>query len=92
MEPLKGELEVNSKVRFVVESKLAVEIVVVVNDQWYSLHNNGKLWDGIIDMGAHTGKVTIYGKFDAKSEKYIPLLEYKLIDKSKPKYVYYTNQ
>ena len=91
MEPLKGELEINSKVRFVLESKLAAEIVVVVNEQWYSLHNNGKIWDGIIDLGAWAGKVTVYGKFDSKTDKYIPLLEYKLIDKSKPKYVYVTN-
>ena len=91
MEPLRGELDVNSKVRFVLESKLAAEIVAVVNDQWYSLHNNGKLWDGIIDMGARPGKVTIYGKLDARSEKYIPLLEYKLLDRNKPKYVYVTN-
>ena len=47
--------------------------------------------DGIIDMGARPGKVTIYGKFNARSEKYIPLLEYKLLDRNKPKYVYVTN-
>ncbi len=91
LEPLTGDLDVNKKVRFVLESKMASEVTVVINDQWYSLHNNGKVWDGVVDMGTWQGKVTMYGKFDAKSDKFIPLLEYKLIDKSKPKYVYLTS-
>ncbi len=87
VEPLTGDLPLQTEVKFKIESKRAVDISVVINDQWLGLEANGRVWQGRIYTGHQPGKAMVYGRFDANSEKYIPLLEYRIKDKQKTPFV-----
>lgn len=76
IEPLDGELVVNSNICFRIESSSAFEILVSVNDTWFSLQNIDNLWQGIINTGPKVGKAIVFGRFKKEDDKYIPFVEY----------------
>lgn len=78
IEPLNGDLPASKRVRFRIESAMAVEIVVNVNGTWHGLRRSGNMWQGSVNTGDNGGKLSIYGRFDKTKEKYVPLLEYQV--------------
>ncbi|KAK2164612.1 hypothetical protein LSH36_61g07055 [Paralvinella palmiformis] len=78
IDPLNGNLPLRSRVRFRIESAVAVEIVVNVNGTWHGLHKSGNMWQGSVNTGENRTKLSVYGRFDKSKEKYVPLLEYQV--------------
>ena len=76
VEPLDGELMAKSKVVLRVESKMAQEMMVSVGGQWVTMVCAQNLWSATVSTGEVAGKLGIYGRFDAASEKCVPLVEY----------------
>ena len=82
VEPLDGELAPRSKVRFRIESSSAVELVANVSGvgAWTWLERSGDVWEALVETGDvpadGRGRLQVYGRFDATSDKYVPLLDY----------------
>jgi len=81
VEPLDGDLPPRSKVRFRIESPGAVELLANVSGgTWTSLERSGDVWEALVETGeigdAERGRLQIYGRFDAATDKYLPLLDY----------------
>ena len=82
VEPLDGELAPRSKVRFRIESPSAVELLANVSGgAWTTLERSGDVWEALVETGDvraddARGRLQIYGRFDAASDKYVPLLDY----------------
>jgi len=80
VEPLDGEMLAKSRVRFRIQSNAAQELLVNAGGAWTSLTRNGHSWEAVVptgDVGVEgSAKLVVYGRFDANSDKYIPLLNY----------------
>ena len=87
IEPLTGELSPDSDVTFRLESKKAVEMMVVIDRTSHDLKQSGRFWQGSVPINTHKGKVIVYARFDSSSDKYIPLLEYVVNPRKKYSYV-----
>ena len=84
VEPLEGDLSPETEVTFRMESKRAVDMMVVFNNKSHGLKNSGtRMWQRTVHINVPTGKVMVYGRFDANSDKYIPLLEYHIANTRK---------
>jgi len=87
VEPLEGELTPRSKVRFRIESSAAVELLANVSGgSWTSLERSGDVWEALVETGdvgdEGRGRLQIYGRFDAATDKYVPLLDYVIRERS----------
>ena len=80
LEPMQGDLTINTDVHFKVESKHALDIAVSIEGKWHGLELSETTWHGTIFTGPSPGKAMVYGRFDPAKEKYIPLLEYRLVE------------
>jgi len=81
VEPLDDELAPRAKVRFRIESSAAVELLVnVKGGAWTSLERSGDVWEALVETGDvgddGRGRLQVYGRFDAATDKYVPLLDY----------------
>ena len=81
VEPLDGELAPRSKIRFRIESSAAVELLANVSGgAWTALERSGDVWEALVETGDvgddGRGRLQVYGRFDASSDKYVPLLDY----------------
>ena len=59
----------------------AVELLANVSGgKWTSLERSGNTWEALVETGDvgddGRGRLQIYGRFDASSDKYVPLLDY----------------
>ena len=83
VEPMVGDLPANARVRFTVDSAVAMEMLATVNQGgWQALEKTGRLWQGTISTGSDEGKLMVYGRFDPTREKYVPLMEYRIVASS----------
>ena len=74
-----GDLPANARVRFTIDSAVAIELLATVNQGgWQQLEKTGRLWLGTISTGSEQGKLVVYGRFDPTREKYVPLMEYRV--------------
>lgn len=81
--PLDGELVMNTKVVFQIESCTAFEVVVTLNDEWFSLQKvDTNMWHGVVNTGVKPGKLGVFGRFGSKSDKYVSFLNYTIKEPS----------
>ena len=82
-EPMNYCLERGTDVIFRLEVKRASEIVVQEGNNWHNLYHDGKaaLWHGTIYTGNRRGKLMVYARYESNAEKFVPLMEYKVIDR-----------
>ena len=82
VEPMDGELAINTDVSFVIESKSVEELVVKVNEDWFQMRKNNNQFRGVVNTGNKPGKVEIFGKYSSKRDKYTPFLNYSVVQPS----------
>ena len=80
--PLSGDLPLCSKVTFRIESSVARGVVVVIDDEWsYLVQRDGSdVWEGVVRTGPDPCKALVYARLDTRRDKYIPCLEYSIVN------------
>ena len=84
-EPMNYCLERSCDAIFRLEVKRASEVVVQVGENWHNLHQDVKspLWEGSVYTGNHRGRIMIYARYESNAEKYVPLMEYKVVERKR---------
>lgn len=80
LSPLVGDLPPNTRISFKLDSTTVREIVVVMGEKWHYLERSGNTWQGVVHTGPAPGKLFVYGRTESGKKKYIPYLEYFIVN------------
>ena len=78
--PQSGDLPINADVTFRIESSVAKGMVVVIDDEWHYLEQQGDVWHGVVNTGPDPNMALVYGRIEDNRDKYIPCLEYSIVE------------